>query len=371
MTTLGAIIARFHGGLSLMKESVLAALKEVKDPEIHKDIVSLGMVKDLEVNDGVVSLRVVLTTPACPLKKQIEDDVRAKLQSLPGVKEVQIKMDAEVRAGNQPPPGGRLAQVKNIIAVASGKGGVGKSTVAINLAVALGQSGAKVGLMDADIYGPSVPTLMGLKNTPPLVDNQKKKIIPLEKYGLKTISIGFLMKDEDAAVWRGPMVGRMLQQFIDDVDWGELDYLILDLPPGTGDAQLSLSQLIPISGAVIVTTPQDVALADVTRGVAMFQKVQVPIIGVIENMSTFACPHCGEHTPIFSQGGGKKKAEELKVPFLGEIPLDPATREGSDQGKPIVATDPENPQSKIFQEVAYHVAGQLSVVNENRVAVNL
>lgn len=354
-----------------MQDQVLEALKKVQDPEIHKDIVSLGMVQDLEVKDGVVSLTVVLTTPACPLKKQIEDDVTAAVKKVSGVKEVKIKIDAEVRAGNIPPPGGRLAGVKNIIAVASGKGGVGKSTVAVNLAIALAQAGTQVGLLDADIYGPSIPTLMGLKDTPPLVDQKEKKIIPLEKYGIKTISIGYLMKESDAAIWRGPMVGRMLQQFVDDVKWGELDYLIIDLPPGTGDAQLSLTQLLPISGAVIVTTPQDIALADVVRGVTMFQKVQVPIIGVIENMSYFACPHCNERSEIFSHGGGKKKSEELKVPYLGEIPLDMATREGSDQGKPIVQAAPDSEQSKRFKDVAYHVAGQLSVVNENRVAVNL
>lgn len=354
-----------------MKEAILQALKNVQDPEIHKDIVSLGMVREVEVKDGVVSLRVTLTTPACPLKKQIEDEVTAAVKAVPGVKELRLTVDGEVRAGNRPPPGGRLVGVKNIIAVASGKGGVGKSTVAVNLAIALAQEGTTVGLLDADIYGPSVPTLMGLKNTPPLVDQVKKKILPLEKFGIKTISIGYLMKEEDAAVWRGPMVGRMLQQFIDDVDWGELDYLVLDLPPGTGDAQLSLSQLIPISGAVIVTTPQEVALADVVRGVAMFQKVQVPVIGVIENMSYFACPHCGERSEIFSHGGGKKKAEELGVPFLGEIPLDPLTRAGSDEGTPVVVQYPDFEQSQRFHQVAEHVAGQLSVINENRVAVNL
>jgi ATP-binding protein involved in chromosome partitioning len=354
-----------------MKEAVLNALKEVQDPEIHKDIVSLGMVRDLKVEDGVVTLKVVLTTPACPLKKQIEEAVTAAVKQVPGVKEVRLTMDGEVRPGNRPMPGGRLTEVKNIIAVASGKGGVGKSTVAVNLAVALAREGTRVGLLDADIYGPSIPTLMGLKNTPPLVDNKKNKILPLEKYNIKTISIGYLMKDEDAAVWRGPMVGRMLQQFIEDVDWGELDYLIIDLPPGTGDAQLSLTQLIPISGAVIVTTPQDVALADVVRGVAMFRKVQVPIIGVIENMSYFSCPHCHERSEIFSHGGGKKKAEELKVPFLGEIPLDVSIREGSDTGKPILAVNPESEQGKRLSEIARHVAGQLSVLNEERTAINL
>ncbi|MFO1464748.1 MAG: iron-sulfur cluster carrier protein ApbC [bacterium] len=354
-----------------MQEAVMQALSQVQDPEIHRDLVSLNMIRDVEVQDGKVSLRVVLTTPACPLKEQVEREVRAALQQVPGVKEIQIKMDAEVRPGNRPLPGGRLESVKNIIAVASGKGGVGKSTVAVNLALALAQTGTKVGILDADIYGPSLPTLMGLKGTPPLVDETKKKIIPLEKYGAKNMSIGFLMKDEDAAVWRGPMVGRMLQQFIEDVAWNELDYLIIDLPPGTGDAQLSISQLIPISGAVIVTTPQDVALADVVRGVAMFRKVQIPILGVVENMSYFSCPHCHERSEIFSHGGGRKKAEELKIPFLGEIPIDLDTRIGSDEGKPIVVGKPDSEGAKRFREFAMRVAGELSVSNVNRPAVNL
>ncbi len=354
-----------------MQDAVLKALSQVQDPEIHRDLVSLNMIRDLEVKDGVVSLRVVLTTPACPLREKVEQDVRAALQAVPGVKEIKIQMDAEVRSGNRPMPGGRLESVKNIIAVASGKGGVGKSTVAVNLALALARTGTQVGILDADIYGPSLPTLMGLKNTPPLVDETQKKIIPLEKYGVKNMSIGFLMKNEDAAVWRGPMIGRMLQQFIEDVAWNELDYLIIDLPPGTGDAQLSISQLIPISGAVIVTTPQDVALADVVRGVAMFRKVQIPILGVVENMSYFACPHCHERSEIFSHGGGRKKAEDLKVPFLGEIPIDLDTRIGSDEGKPIVVAKPESEGAKRFTEFAMRVAGELSVINVNRPAVNL
>ena len=354
-----------------MQEAIMNALRQVKDPEIHRDLVSLNMIRDLDVQNGVVSLRIVLTTPACPLKEKVESDVREALLKVPGVKEVRLKIDAEVSGGKRPAPGGRLEQVKNIIAVASGKGGVGKSTVAVNLALALAQAGTKVGILDADIYGPSLPTLMGLKNTPPLVDESKKKIIPLEKYGVKNMSIGFLMKDEDAAVWRGPMVGRMLQQFIEDVAWNELDYLIIDLPPGTGDAQLSISQLIPLSGAVIVTTPQDVALADVVRGVAMFRKVQIPILGVVENMSYFACPHCHERSEIFSHGGGRRKAEELGVPFLGEIPIDLDTRIGSDEGKPIVVAKPDSEGAKRFKEFAGHVAGELSVVNANRPTVNL
>ena len=265
----------------------------------------------------------------------------------------------------------RLENVKNIIAVASGKGGVGKSTVAANIALSLQQLGNKVGILDADIYGPSIPTLFGLKDKQPVVDPEKRKLLPLEKFNLKIMSIGFMMRETDAVVWRGPMIHKMLQQFLEDVDWGELDYLIIDLPPGTGDAQLSLSQLIPISGAVIVTTPQDLALADAVRGIAMFQKVGVPVIGVIENMSYFECPHCHEKTEIFSHGGGKRKAEELKTNFLGEIPLDPKTREGSDLGKPIVVESLDNPQSIRFREIAERIVMQSATVKDQKVNIQL
>lgn len=265
----------------------------------------------------------------------------------------------------------RLENVKNIIAVASGKGGVGKSTVAANLALSLQQLGNKVGILDADIYGPSIPTLFGLKDKQPAVDPEKKKLLPLERYDLKIMSIGFMMRETDAVIWRGPMIHKMLQQFLEDVDWGDLDYLIIDLPPGTGDAQLSLSQLIPISGAVIVTTPQDIALADVVRGIAMFQKVGIPVIGVIENMSYFQCPHCSERTDIFSHGGGKRKAEELKTNFLGEIPLDPKTREGSDLGKPIAVEDSKNAQSIRFREIAERMISQAAKTKEQKVNIQL
>jgi len=254
----------------------------------------------------------------------------------------------------------RLPNVKNIIAIASGKGGVGKSTVAINLALALHQLGHTTGILDADIYGPSIPTLLGLKNKQPVVDSEKKKLHPLEKFGLKIMSIGFMMKESDAVIWRGPMIHKLLQQFCDDVEWGNLDYLIIDLPPGTGDSQISLSQLLPMNGAVIVTTPQDIALADVVRGIAMFQKVGIPILGVIENMSYFECPHCTKRSEIFSHGGGKKKAEEMKVNFLGELPLDLATREGSDTGNPIVALAPGAEQSKRFSQIARNLKEALS-----------
>lgn len=265
----------------------------------------------------------------------------------------------------------RLGNVKNTIAIASGKGGVGKSTVAANLALALHLQGKKVGLLDADIYGPSIPTLFGLKDKQPAIDPEKKKLLPLEKFGLKIMSIGFMMKETDAVIWRGPMIHKMIQQFLDDVDWGELDTLIIDLPPGTGDVQISLSQLIPMSGAVIVTTPQNVALSDVVRGIAMFEKVGIPVLGVIENMSYFSCPHCQGRTEIFSHGGGHRMAEKHQVAFLGEIPLDPKTREGSDMGTPIVIQASGSNPAKCFGEIASKLEEQIQKKISQKVNIQL
>lgn len=367
-----------------MRETILKALSQVHDPISKRDIVSGNMIQQLEVESGVVQLKVAIPGPPQPVHKELEQAIQKVIQSVPGVKKLRLTMSVQATgaasapaAGASPqapgarPPAVRLPQVKEVIAVASGKGGVGKSTVALNLAIALAQAGKKVGLMDADIYGPSVPTMMGLKNTPPLVDETKKKMLPLEKHGLKTMSIGYLMREEDAAVWRGPMVGRMLQQFIEDVEWGELDYLIMDFPPGTGDAQLSLSQIVPISGSVIVTTPQDVALADVVRGISMFEKVQIPTLGIIENMSFFSCPNCQERSEIFGHGGGKQKATEMKVPFLGEVPLEAGTRIGSDTGKPITVSDPNGAQSKIFQQIAARMDESLQSLQDKRPKINL
>jgi ATP-binding protein involved in chromosome partitioning len=252
-----------------------------------------------------------------------------------------------------------IAGIKNIIAVASGKGGVGKSTVAANLAVALQTNGADVGLLDADIYGPSVPTMFGINEKPKATAEQK--IIPLEKYGIKLMSIGFLLEEDNPVIWRGPLVAQLLQQFLRNVEWGELDYLVIDLPPGTGDAQLTIVQTIPLSGAVIVTTPQDIALIDASRGLQMFNKVNVPVLGIIENMSYFLCPNCGHRTDIFSYGGGRKTAERLKVQFLGEIPIDASIREASDSGKPIVIAEPGAPQSRSFMEISRRIAAEISV----------
>ncbi len=265
----------------------------------------------------------------------------------------------------------RLVNVKHTLAIASGKGGVGKSTVAANLALALHLKGKKVGLLDADIYGPSVPTLFGLKDKQPSVDPEKKKLLPIEKFGLKIMSIGFLMRENDAVIWRGPMIHKMIQQFLDDVYWGELDYLIIDLPPGTGDVQISLSQLLPLSGAVIVTTPQDVALSDVVRGIAMFEKVGIPVLGIIENMSYFSCPHCQGRSEIFSHGGGKFMAEKYKVALLGEIPLDLKTREGSDMGSPIVIQAPGSDPAKHFKEIADKLEEQAQSISSQKVDIQL
>ncbi len=262
-------------------------------------------------------------------------------------------------------------KIKHYVAVASGKGGVGKSTVAANLALALSQQGHKVGLVDADIYGPSVPTLFGLKKQQPAVDPERKKILPLEKFGLKIMSIGFLIPEVDAVVWRGPMIHKMLSQFLNEVDWGELDYLIFDLPPGTGDVQISLSQLIPLSGAVVVTTPQDVAVADVVRAIAMFQKVNIPLIGIIENMSYFSCPHCEKRTEIFSHGGGQRLADQFKTAFLGSIPLDPMMREGSDFGTPVVVQAPGSAPANLFKQIAERVVKEVSQVNQASPQVNM
>lgn len=338
---------------------VLKALSHVKDPELHKDLVSLGMVKDLKIDGGRVSFTVVLTTPACPLKSVIEKDCRAAVGALPGVQEIQLTWGASVAsarggAGRQAIPG-----VKNSIAVASGKGGVGKSTVSVNLAVALAETGASVGLLDADIYGPSIPLMMGVHEVP---ETDGQRIFPLENYGVRLMSLGFLLPEGSAPViWRGPMVAKALQQFLYEVVWGELDYLLIDLPPGTGDAQLSLAQSIPLSGVVIVMTPQDLAMSIASKALQMFRQLKVPVLGIIENMSGFLCPHCGKGTEIFSAGGGRKAAERLEVPFLGEIPIDVQVCVGSDTGRPILIENAGSPIADVFRRVAGNLAGRVSV----------
>ena len=341
----------------LDESRVLQALRTVKDPELHVDVVTLGMIEGLAIQGGAVSLTVNLTTPGCPLKAQIEKDVRAALQGVPGIESVALKMGAKVRKSIET-TGDLIPEVANTVAVASGKGGVGKSTVAANLALAFARAGASVGLMDADIYGPNLVQMIGVKAKPEIQD---KKIIPVTAHGLKLMSMAFFLKEDEPVVWRGPMLHGAMKQFLGDVAWGKLDYLFIDMPPGTGDVQLTLSQIIPLTGAALVTTPQDVALSDVRKAAAMFKKVNVPILGVVENMSYFNCPHCGERAEIFSHGGGKRAAEVFGCPFLGEIPLDIRVRQGGDEGRPPVVHDPKSGPALIFKEIAEKLAAIISV----------
>jgi ATP-binding protein involved in chromosome partitioning len=348
------------------KETVLEALKKVQDPEIHRDIISLGMVKNLEVTNGKVAFTVELTTPACPLKETIDNDCRKALAGVPGVKDVEISFGAQVR-GSKSGAGQTdlLPTVKNVVLVASGKGGVGKSTVAANLAVALKMHGAATGLLDADIYGPSVPILMGVKEEPRKVAvNGGFKLEPPVAHGLPVMSIGFFLEPDQAVIWRGPMLSKALHQLMGDVYWGDLDYLVVDMPPGTGDVQITFSQQLKVSGAVLVATPQAVALADVIRAKSMFEKVMIPIVGLVENMSYFICDGCNKKHEIFSRGGAQRAAERFKIPFLGEVPIVSSVREWGDKGVPILIQEPKSEISKIFMEIASKLAGQLSVVSE-------
>ena len=339
----------------LSKEMVLEALGKVKDPEIGKDLVSLGMIEDVKVENGKVSFVVNLTTPACPLKDEIRGSALAAVEALDGVSEVEITMGAKVPVGQKK---SAPSNIKNVIAVASGKGGVGKSTVAVNLAVILAQKGAKVGLLDADIYGPNIPTMMGVDRLGGATPDEK--ILPGEGHGVKVISIGFMVKPEQALIWRGPMLHSAIKQFINDVEWGELDYLVVDLPPGTGDVQLSLSQTLELQGGVIITMPQQVSLDDALRGINMFQELKIPIFGVVENMSFLETPD-GERMDIFGTGGGEKLAKMTGVPFIGTIPIDPQVRVGGDQGMPVSLSHPDSPVAKSMVEIAEKIAAQVSI----------
>ncbi len=347
-------------------ENILAALSKVQDPELHRDIVSLGMVKNLGVNNGTVSFTVELTTPACPLRETIENDCRRELSAVPGITGLEISFGAQVR-GSKAGAGQTdlLPTVKNVVLVAAGKGGVGKSTVAANLAVALKVHGAKTGLLDADIYGPSVPIIMGIKGEPKKVDvDGAQKIAPALAHGIPVMSIGFFLDPDQAVIWRGPMLGKALHQLMADVHWGELDYLVVDMPPGTGDVQITFSQQLKVSGALLVATPQHVALADVIRAKSMFDKVMIPIVGLVENMSYFICDGCQKEHDIFSRGGARQAAERLQIPFLGEIPIMTALRVGGDEGVPILIQEPHSSVSKVFLEIAAKLAGQLSIASE-------
>jgi ATP-binding protein involved in chromosome partitioning len=346
--------------VSVTQEQVLSALRNVQDPDLHKDIVTLGFVKGVEIKGGEVDFTVELTTPACPVKDQMKAQAEALVAALPGVTAARAKMTANVSTrgglGRQQIPG-----IRNIVAVGAGKGGVGKSTTAVNLAVALAAKGARVGLLDGDVYGPNIPQMLGYAGSPE-VDGEKH-ILPPEAHGIKVISMGMLVPPDQPLIWRGPMLHSAVQQFMRDVAWGELDYLIVDLPPGTGDVALSMAQSVPMAGAVVVTTPQGVSVSDVRKAVGMFRQLNIPVLGVIENMSYFVCGHCNGRTEIFGTGGGRRMAEEMQIPFLGEVPIDTRVRSGGDEGLPIVAAAPDAPAAQAFASVASQVAAQVSIQN--------
>jgi ATP-binding protein involved in chromosome partitioning len=363
----------------LTEKDVLTALSQVQEPDSGKDLVALNMVKNVQVEGATVNLNLEFKQAGYPYKEQIQENVKKAILGLSGVEAVNVNIqtpDPLKVISSQPqqtPPSGPpkmqsqptmppqrqnvVPDAKHTIAVASGKGGVGKTTVAVNLAVSLAQTGATVGLLDADIYGPNVPIMMGINQK---LQTRNNKIAPLERYGVHMVSVGFITEGDAAIIWRGPLVGRMIQQFLQDVDWGELEYLVIDLPPGTGDAQLTLTQVVPLTGAIVVTTPQDVALSDAKKGINMFRKVEVPVLGVVENMSYFVCPHCDQRTEIFDHGGGKKASEKFNVPFLGEIPLDTNIRIAGDQGTPIIISNPDSPVSAAFKNLADAVVEQIN-----------
>jgi len=365
------------------EQQVLDALRGIRDPESQKDIVALGLVRDLAVDATGVSVTLAFAGQAPAAKATMHSMATRLLGQIPGIGRVQVKMGGgpaapaahshahapapqaqghshgQPQAGPGAPPVNLIPEVRHTVAVSSGKGGVGKSTVAVNLALALRQTGATVGLIDVDVYGPDVPLMLGTRGKPGMFDN---KIIPVEAHGLKLMSIGLLVNEREAVVWRGPMIHSFIQQMLKDVMWGALDYMVFDMPPGTGDAQLSLSQVLPLGGVVMVTTPQDVALLDVRKAIGMFQRLNVPILGIVENMSTFACPHCQQHTAIFGDAGGTRLADEYGVPLLARLPLDPETRVGGDEGTPITVRRPDSPQAGAFRDLAASVAMRLDQV---------
>ena len=345
--------------MALEQSHILKALAAVQDPDLHKDIVKLGFVKDVGIDGGRVSFTIELTTPACPVKEQMKEQARAAVMQLAGVTDVDITMTAQVRAAVSPDAGkAPIPGVKNVIAVGAGKGGVGKTTVAVNLALALARTGSRVGIIDADIYGPNVPIMLGLQSQ---LGTDGEKIVPPAKYDLQVVSMGFLTADDAPVIWRGPMLHGVIRQFFMDVRWDNLDYLVVDLPPGTGDVALSLSQTAYVAGAIVVTSPQQVAVADSRRAVAMYEKLNIPVLGLIENMSYFACPSCRHESDIFGRGGGERLAEELGIAFLGGIPISEPLRRGGDTGVPIMLSDPESPAAAAFVAAAERTAAQVSI----------
>jgi ATP-binding protein involved in chromosome partitioning len=340
-------------------EDVRAALAGIKDPDLGRDIVALGFIRDLRVEGEDVSFAIELTTPACPVRDQIKEDAQRAVRSLPGVRSVAVEMTSKVRGTQSEQKDGLIPLVKNVVPVASGKGGVGKSTVSANLAIALAKLGARVGLMDADVYGPSVPTLMGATTAPTA---QNGGIVPVLRYGVKIVSIGFFVPKGEATILRGPMLSKLVDKFLGGVAWGELDYLLVDLPPGTGDVQLSLCQKIPLTGAAVVSTPQDLAFNVAEKAISMFIKLRTPVLGLVENMSGFECRHCGQREEIFGSGGARRFAAASGIPFLGEIPLSTDIRTSSDEGQPIVQSMPESASARAFARVAENLAAQVSTL---------
>ena len=345
---------------SIDRDAVLNALRVVVDPDLRKDIVSLGFVKDLSIADGCASFTIELTTPACPVKDQMRDQAIAAVRAVPGVSDVKVQMTANVRSASAPETGRPpLAGVKNVIAVGAGKGGVGKTTVSVNLALALARCGSRVGILDGDMYGPNVPIMLGLNNIQLGTDGQR--IVPAEKYGIQVVSIGFLTNDDAPIIWRGPMLHQAVQQFFREVAWKDLDYLIIDMPPGTGDVALSLSQTVPVVGSIVVTTPQQVSLADSRRAVRMYQKLNIPTIGIVENMSYHRCTNCHYEADLFGHGGGETMASDMGVPFLGRLPIYQPIREGGDSGVPLVVAEPASEAARAFLTVAERTAAQVSI----------
>ncbi len=354
------IFSKNNQNEGISKDAVLSALSTVQDPDLRKDLVTLGMIKDVEIQDSKVSFTVELTTPACPMKDKIKNDCIEAVTQVNGVEDVEVNLSSQTTKHGGMENKSEIPGVKNIFAVSSGKGGVGKSTVAANLALALSKTGAKVGLMDSDAYGPNIPQMMGVKEHP---TSDGQTITPPVCRGIKVMSVGLIAQEDQAIVWRGPMLHSLIQQFLRNVTWGELDYLVVDMPPGTGDAQLSLSQQAPLAGVLMVTTPQKVSQADVRRAIQMFHKVEVPVLGVVENMSYFICPDNNKHYSIFGSGGGETLAQKFEIPFFGRIPIDPRIAEGGDAGEPIVDVDPESPVTKSFMEIAGALAQQISIAN--------